>query len=231
MGHPLVAFALVAEEYEKTGDPVRGLKPLFAPLLAGMQGQVFDPAAFAAAFTSAYGLAMSAFVAKALSDRLVGIGLLEATEHERFVVSSEEQGNYEFDENEIDETVKIFVRWASKEVDRLARSIDENALEDAFLSRLARPGFASIFLEEDSGARSQRLKVMLGVGGVDPNAASEEFLDYLVSRFILTASSDAPEVFDAIASIAYGSLVADAVAGLAVPGAGDMPDPPATCRA
>lgn len=230
MANPLIAFALVAEEYEKSGDPIRGLKPLFAPLLAKKAGEIFDPTWFAAEFTANYGLAMSPFVAKALRERLVAVGLIErtsgSTDDSGYRVFAGESDNYEFDERKIDETVKMFIRWAVRELERLGRPTGEGQLEEAFLSRLARPGFASIFLEEEDGARKSRLQKLLGIAGVDPNAASEDVLDYLVAQFTLTCSQTAPEVFTSISSIAYGSLLADAVAGLAVPGLSEMPDPP-----
>jgi hypothetical protein len=146
MGNPLVAFALVAEEYERSGDPVLGLKPLFEPVLAKYAGERFDPQAFAKDFTAAYGLAMTPFVAAALADRFVQIGLLNGVggSTANLVVSSISPTPYSFEEESIEETVSAFVRWASNEATRLNREISDLDLEDAFLSRLARPGFASI---------------------------------------------------------------------------------------
>lgn len=228
MGGPLVAFALVAEEYERSGDPVLGLKPLFEPVLAKYSDSAFDPDAFARDFTSDYGLAMTPFVARALAERLVQIGLLlpdKSTGSGYHVVSISTGSARDFKETHIDETVATFVKWATTEARRLNRTISAPVLEEAFLSRLARPGFASIFLEETEVARTERLKGLLGKVALVEDSKNEELLDYLSARFILTACDSAPEVFDAISSISYGSLIADAVAGLSLPGQSSMPDP------
>ena len=231
MANPLVAFALVAEEYEKSGDPIRGLKPLFAPLLSGKGGQEFDPARFAKDFTELYGLEMSTFVANALSERLAAIDLLvpqagRRSGDEKYDIAKFDWSPESIDEHQIDQTVKLFIKWAKAKAASNSRTYSDETLENAILLRLARPEFASIFTDADGDQKITKLRGMLGIAAVDSTASDESFLDYLVADFVLTSSQSAPEVFNSISLIAYGSLLADAVAGLAVPETAEERDPP-----
>lgn len=220
MSKELVAFALVAEEYEKTGDPLRGLQPLFAPLLMDCKGQLFNPEKFSADFTEAYGLQMSAFVASALAERMEELGLLVRS-HDRNTGTSYAVAEFEWAaepiaEAQVENTINFFVEWAVVRASEYGKIFDNAVLEEAMLSRLARPEFASIFVQND-GDKNSRLRKMMGVAAVDFNAKDEAFLDYLVASFILHSEANAPSIFDSISLVSYGSLIADAVAGLAVP--------------
>jgi hypothetical protein len=220
MGKELVAFALVAEEYEKTGDPIRGLKPLFAPLLLPNKGRPFDADNFADQFTDAYGLQMTPFIARALSERMSDLGLLTRV-YDKCVGESYHVADFEWAaepiaEKQVAKTIDLFVDWATDRASEYRRSFERDSLEDAILVRLARPEFASIFVLQAED-KNTRIRKLMGVGGADVNAKEEAFLDYLVAAFVLHVEANAPSVFNAISQISYGSLIADAVAGLAVP--------------
>ena len=219
MSKELLAFALVAEEYEKTGDPLRGLKPLFAPLLLGNKLKPFDAEKFAADFTAAYGLQMTSFVASALSERMEDLGLLVRSYDKNagatYSVSDFEWAAEPIAEAQIERTIGRFVEWATQRSSDFKKNFDREVLETAILTRLGRPEFASIFALKGADTNS-RLRRMMGVGAVDLKAKDEEFLDYLVAAFVLHVETHAPTEFDSISLIAYGSLIADAVAGLAV---------------
>lgn len=233
MGNPLIAFALVAEEYERSGDPILGLKPLFAPILAKSRGEKFHAPSFAKSFKELYGIDMSAFVADALADRMCEIELLRLSSsnrdgHGEYVVENFAWSEDGIEESQIDQTIKFFCKWASAKAEGLGRSISEAALGEAILVRLARPEFVSIFSDEDDEEKRKKAKIraLLGVGAVDVAASDEVFLDYIVAEFILVTHTSAPQVFLAISKIAYGSLIADAVAGLAVPDDVAVKNPP-----
>lgn len=219
MGNPLVAFALVAEEYESSGDPIRGLRPLFAPLLHDRMGKPFDAVEFSLRFKSTYGLEMTPFIANALKEVLCQTGLLSEPKVGSFEVVNFDWSPDSIDEAQIDQTIDLFRRWAKEKLRLTARTFEDNHLEEAILSRLARPEFSSIFLDKDPGKKTKKLKGLLGLGAIDSSAKDEMYLDYLVADFILAANESAPEVFESISKIAYGSLIADAVAGLATPAA------------
>ncbi len=229
MTNPLIAFALVAEEYENSGDPIKGLAPLFRPLLDKQSGQRFDPAAFAREFGNYYGLKMAEFVARALRERMAEIGLLAKVHGplDQYTVPKVTGGasRSAFDENKVSEILEVFAKWAKRETVRLGRSISREELDEALLSRLARPEFATAFLDAGDKRDSKRIKELLGQGAPDQLRATDALLDYLVASFVLAASEKAPDVFEALSSIAFGSLIADAIAGLAEPGIKDMPDP------
>lgn len=220
MSKGLMAFALVAEEYERTGDPLLGLKPLFAPLLLAGRGAQFDAAQFSSDFTKAYGLEMTPFVAAALSERMQDLGLLEKY-YENNTGDIYRVKNFDWDsepiaESQVESTIKLFVQWASSKSEDYGRAFAENHLEDAILARLARPEYASVFTNK-AEENNSRLRKLMGMGGAGVAANDDAFFDYLVAAFILHVADNAPVVFDSISQISYGALIADAVAGLAVP--------------
>ncbi|MCW0447483.1 hypothetical protein [Xanthomonas sacchari] len=220
MSKELMAFALVAEEYERTGDPLRGLKPLFAPLLLAERGRPFNAERFSEDFTRTYGLQMTPFVAAALSERMQELNLLEKY-HEKNVGDVYQVRNFEWAaepiaEVQIEKTINLFLDWAEAKSSEYGKKFSRDDLEEAILVRLARPEFASIFVQQ-AEEKNSRLRKLMGVAGIDVNAKDEAFFDYLVAAFVLHAATNAPAVFDSISQISYGSLIADAVAGLAVP--------------
>ncbi|MDH5831709.1 hypothetical protein QFW80_14395 [Luteimonas sp. M1R5S18] len=229
-GNPLSAFALVQEEYEKSGDPIRGLRPIFAPLLVEKKGEHYRPDLFAEEFSKTYGIQMSSFVASALADRLVEIGLLAdgpARRTERdYVVAQFEWAPEIVGEEEIDEVLELFSEWAGTKLAGIGKIQESSQLADAFLERVARPEFVSIFVDEDTDKKKGRLRRLLGLRSLTRDLPDDKSLDYLVSEFVLTCAERAPEVFLVIARIAQGALMADAVAGLAAPPSSAMPDPP-----
>ena len=220
MGKQLVAFALVADEVERTGDPIKGLRPLFAPLLSGRSGQEFDAEKFASDFSEIYGLKMSTFVARALSERLEEIGLLtrsyDVATGEKFRVADFEWNSEAIQEHQIEQTITLFVAWAQKQTEVTEIRFSDAQLEAGLLSRLSRPEFASIFTRAAED-KTKRLRGMLGISGLEVAPKSDAYLDFLVAQFLLEAAQKAPDVFFAISQISYGSLLADAVAGLALP--------------
>lgn len=229
MTNSLVAFALVADEYERSGDPVRGLAPLFRPILRERSGSAYDPTWFADQFTSKYGLAMSPYVAKSISENLASAGLLKEVDRDRFIIATiEELQNdaAQIDERSIREIVGYFERWSKKELHRLGVEDEGIDFEEALLGRLAHPEFASVFLEKGQPRDSERIKRLLGKGDFRERKNLDQLFDFLVARFLLAANETAPEIFDQLASIAFGALIADAVAGIAAPGVLRMPDPP-----
>lgn len=217
MGSPLIAFALVADAYSNSGDPIRGLQPLFAPLLHDRAGQTFDPAEFSTRYEAAYGLEMSPIIAGALKEVLCEMGLLAETSPHRYEVASFEWSRESIDEPEIARILGLFSKWATERLAQTNRRFNEKQLEDAFLARLARPEFSSVFVDEDPEKKRRRLKGLLGLGAVDSTVKDELFLDYLVAEFVLTANDSAPDIFEEISKISYGSLIAEAVSGLATP--------------
>lgn len=229
MANSLLAFALVAEEYEKSGDPVRGLAPLFRPILQGRTGAPYDPAWFAGRFTETYGLDMTPYVAKSISENLVSAGLLTRSARDGFIVAQMQASQNDtpsIDEERIREIVVYFERWSRKELARLGIETVDIDFEEMLLGHLAHPEFASVFLEKGRPRDSDRIRRLLGKGDFQERKNLDPLFDFLVARFMLVANETAPEVFDQLASIAFGALIADAIAGLAAPGVLKTPEPP-----
>ncbi|MGS0999360.1 hypothetical protein [Rhodanobacter sp. UC4451_H18] len=160
---------------------------------------------------------MSHTIASALKEALSEMGLLVEPIPHKYEVANFEWAPESIDESEIVKILELFSRWAKERLAQTNRRFSEKQLEDAFLARLARPEFSSVFVDEDPEKKRRRLKGLLGLGAIDATVKDELFLDYLVAEFVLTANDAAPDVFEEIAKISYGSLIAEAVSGLATP--------------
>jgi len=215
----LAAFALVAEEFEQSGDAVKGLRPLFASVLSKYAGSPFSEGEFASSFSELFGISMAPHVAKSLAPKLAEINLL-VREGVRYVVSSELSSFvpssviYE----ELPQLLSAFSSWASTQVSQKGFEFSKDELESEFQARLSRPEFAAGFFDEDDTARAARLKAQIFSDTALLGREREVMFDFLVAKFITFANAHAPELFDAMARVSSGALIAEAIAGLASPG-------------
>jgi hypothetical protein len=220
MASHLAAFALVASEYEKTGDAILGFAPLFTPLIADHPREIFDPKSFSVQFASRYGLSMTPVVAQALSERLAQAGLLVATRNngETTYRCAEGLGNYQaVDESEVSNLVEEFVNRSKKILGELKRPIADDLLESAFLRRLARPEFTAAFLIPEKSRRNDRLLNLRSARTNISDWGDDQALDVLTADYILDLHEKQPQRFAALSAVTYGALVADAVSAFAVP--------------
>jgi hypothetical protein len=221
MPNSLAAFALVAHEFERTGDPILGLIPLFEPIVAERAGQFFEPAWFAGRFTELYGYSMSAVVAQALADRLVQAQLLvEEKIHDGIArrYRTAASGDKRVDEAQVLKLANAFTERAAPLLQSLGKAIPRIDIERGFFERIARPEFTGIFLVPERKTRARSV-LSLRTSAVTQNEWSiAQALDYLTADFVLHISETSPEAFGDLSAIAFGALVADAVAALALPG-------------
>ncbi|MBL0165260.1 MAG: hypothetical protein IPP82_16825 [Xanthomonadales bacterium] len=217
----LAAFALVAEEYEKTGDAILGMAPLFDTVIAERAGQPFEPAWFASRFAELFGRAMSPTIAQALCERLEEAKLLERHQltDGSYVLLCSPKGrvNSSLTENHIQEIAETFVDFSAGLLEKLGHHKSKQSLADDFLQRIAKPEFTSIFLVPERKVRFSRVLSLKGTKHPAREWSLNQAVDYLVADFVLKLSESEGDSFDRLASIAYGALLADAVSALAEP--------------
>ena len=83
LSHHLFHFALVHEEFNKTGDITRGLLPLFSPIFSDKEGETYDPSEVSEAMNQLYGIEMHPLVAEELAPKLLEKGVLAVKEIHR----------------------------------------------------------------------------------------------------------------------------------------------------
>lgn len=88
----LFHFAMVHEQFARTGDVISGILPLFSPILEKKKGEEFDPQSFCREVSSTYGIDMHPYVAESFSHKLVESGVLTVEKlggkAERVIVNS-----------------------------------------------------------------------------------------------------------------------------------------------
>jgi hypothetical protein len=226
MPNSLAAFALVAHEFERTGDAVLGLNPLFAPIIAERSGQLFEPAWFGSRFTALYGYHMGPVIAQALIDRLVQSKLLRTERVGAGIVhrcSEDITTTGGFGEDRVLRLTESFVNRATQILQPLNKLIPAAQLQQAFLDRIARPEFTSIFLVPERAKLPARILTLRSSTPKFQEWSLEQAIDFLTADFVLHLNESSPEAFADLAAIAFGALVADAVSALAIPGQGSRP--------
>jgi hypothetical protein len=213
MSNDLAAFALVASEYERTGDAIRGLTPLFIPIINEFASRLYDPNAFARKFSERYGLSMTASVAKALTERMVQAGLLVEGPPRIFHCVEFPDQIDGIDESGIEAVLDNFAAWVHRILDPMGKSLPRERIDAAFLERIARPEVTTSFL---SGQKPSKLSLRPKKVG-DDGWSEKQALDFLVPDYVLHIHMEAPELFNLVSQISFGALVADAVSALAMP--------------
>jgi len=214
----LAAFALVAEEYERSGDAVRGLRPLFASALSRYADGPYVPEKFASSFSELFGISMAPYVAKSLAPKLVEIDLL-VQDGARFAVVKDLAKFVppSISDQELPKLLAAFSAWAAKQLSHKGLELPREDLEAEFQARLSRPEFAAGFFDEDEESRTARLRSQLFSGSDFVGRERDVVFDFLAAKFITFAHANVPELFESMARVSSGALIAEAVAGLSSP--------------
>ena len=119
----LIHFAMVHEEFAKTGDIIKGILPLFTPILSGKEGEIFSPDKFCKATKELYGIEMHPFVAEDLASKFAEEGLLikkNTPKHKQeYTINSIPKANTE----QVDQDINfIFRNFERKAKDFLEKS-------------------------------------------------------------------------------------------------------------
>ena len=132
----LIAYALVREEYERTGDITHGLMPIFSPLLQEQAGKLFAAKALATSVEETYGIPMAPLAAEGIAPKLekAGILTLENKELGRYRVKKNLPNLPEGNTSSLVELVETFVHFAENELDNLSLSCTAEEIEKHFLN-------------------------------------------------------------------------------------------------
>lgn len=200
----LFHFAMVHDEFAKTGNIVKGLIPLFIPLLSGKEGEVFSPEAFCKEVNNAYGIGMHPYVAEDLAPKLVDANILLLGNVTKPKPSYFVNAIPSIDDKPVkDDILKIFDQF-----ENLAKTILSNAkvntevdLHEEFTNRLAR---MSSFLDSHIHPSFQKNKI-------------EEVLDYAFVRFVTKIQKEDRSLKDALYKAYSGATLAEVVLSIREP--------------
>jgi hypothetical protein len=221
----LIAFAFVQEEFARSGDIVKGLMPLFAPLLAKKAFHRFDPAEFAKAVETAYDIPMSSLVAESLVPQLANAGLLhnEKENPNFYRVSKFDYSLPAPDESmamAIEKLLNDFADFSEGSLRRAHISISTAELKDGLLKRLTDLDFLSFLGRPDKNYfKGRKLGLKKDLDNDDSPAIPEQGLDILCADFAIHVSETAPEKFELLSRLGKGALIAGVVLTLQAPSA------------
>lgn len=140
----LFHFALVHDEFAKTGDLISGLMPLFSPLLAELEDTVFDQDKFRKSIEESYGISFHPFIAEDIAERLAEKEILKplGQNHrnlpKQYAISKVPQISDRKLESEIKYIYESFEKYANKVIDKQNFNLPELDLNYEFSRRLAR---------------------------------------------------------------------------------------------
>jgi hypothetical protein len=222
---PLIAFAFLAQATQVQGDLMSGLTPIFKPIVKQRVGQKFDANDFTKAVGKLYGIKIHPWAVDELARRLERAGLLKRTPLaggvETYVYGNVEETFDEVTESDIRQVVQAFIDFARPLLARLGAPVDEKALEDGFFDELTSIDFQSIVLKPE--AKDLKPSTLSVPKGPEERAHHEELtarshLDVLAAGFIVEAFHRNKQLYDLIARIATGALLAQVVLNVQDPG-------------
>jgi len=210
----LVAFAYVQEEYNKTGDIINGLMPIFAPIIHNWSGKKFDSNKFAKKVQSKYDISMSPIVVKSLIPNLVQAGLLVEEEQSEFhaiyrcvprppINQSEETKNIKY-------ILDDFSEYADEFLNQKGISISKSDLEDAFLQRV----MDMRFLYDPAESQNSPSEKDHNEGD---DCQKNLAIDILSAEYITRISDQRQDLFDLLERMLSGALIANVVLTLQQP--------------
>lgn len=222
---PLIAFAFLAQATQVPGDMMSGLTPIFKPIAKQRVGKRFDADEFAEAVGNLYGIKIHAWAVEDLATRLERSGLLirtsVSTEASEYVYGNVEGTFDDVTESHIRHVVQRFVDFAKPILARLGAKLDEKALEEGFFDELTTIDFHSILLKPE-GRDLNPSTLALGKGPDEQQRQHElttrSHLDVLCAAFIVDTYRSDKGLYDLVARIATGALLAQVVLNLQDPG-------------
>lgn len=219
----LIAFAYVEEEYTRSGDIVRGLMPLFAPLLAGREFRIFDPELFAKSVQETYDIPMSPLVAEGLIPQLAKAGLLSQDSRELHtyrVAKFQYEGPPQSDSEAFELLLDEFVTFSQPSLIRIGLSITASDLKGGLLKRMTDLNFLTFLSRPDRNYFKGKMLSLASDNHVAETPADpQQALDILCAEFAFHASELDTGKFDLLSRLTKGALVSEVVLTLQTPSA------------
>jgi len=219
----LLLFALVENEFQRTGDIVQGLMPLFAPIAQAHKGQRFDIKGFSDQVSKMYGIELHPYVVENWVSRLAEAGFLQIvgdSESEEYIeayYSNDFDADSIFERASFDRLLEPFVAHIIARLSEHGISLSGAEAEEAIYSRLIRPTFRSLLDREEKEFLPPRT-LSLDKGRYEPDQNDlPANLDFLVAEYLLSLAKSNSTDFDEFVKISNGALVAEIVVGLQSP--------------
>ena len=224
----LIAFAYVADQFEKTNDIAQGLIPLFAPLISERAGTPFDPVEFAEDIKNTYDIDMHPFVAEEFGALLAAHGHLDVHREMEVVHYTNlkcDLPDPPIQENQLHALVDEFRSFSTPLLTQAGSAIPADRLESAFFDRLVQPDFLGLLLRPDRPPSEPRTLSLRQNDSADTNETVhvDQQLDYLVASFILRVHKNNPHLFDIVVAAATGALVSEVILSLQRPSGDPQP--------
>ncbi|MDD1517597.1 MULTISPECIES: hypothetical protein [Bradyrhizobium] len=206
----LLTFCYVKDAFDKSGDLMLGLAPLFLPIALKLQGKEFEPSEFVREVQSFYGISMPEPVAEELAVRLHKAGYLRAEAAGPHV----QMFFYKDDYNDIQRSTTPDVSAVEVEVDALIRHVrnefrrvfpeqEEYGIEEQILSALANLNFSKE-LGESRNSEPEPAEI-------EKDGKEAQAIRIIVAEYIFEAKAADASRFSALLSIASGALLAQVV--------------------
>jgi hypothetical protein len=215
----LLTFAFVKDEFDRTGDFVRGLIPLFRPLFQELGGKRFDPAAFSQKVQNYYGLRMHPWVAEEWAPRFEEAGFLTSQGdiyNRTYTCNVLARDDFDATEHEITTLLDEIVSYVLEQFQIHGRRTEKSDAERSVILRLQKLEFMDLILKPQH-PRIAGNPLTLAPPPHDGTNDTDALYDYIVADKILQLHTDSPEKFKLVASIASGAVVSEVVLGLRTP--------------
>lgn len=227
---PLLMFAFVKEEFDRTGDIVQGLMPLFAPIIRARTNKDFDPTTFSSDVNKYYGIRVHPYVAEDWAPRLARAGLLHPVksgdEIIRYINLTPNLPPADEFQLRVNQLLDEFAEFIKAGMSEHEIRMNDQEIEGALFKRLATMEFLDILNKpEISFAKSKTLTLtkspVTTTADINESLTEAELnearLDVLCAAYALRLHKERPGDFDLLADIAGGALISEVVLGLRVP--------------
>ena len=215
---PLLAYAVLAENWGATHDLVSGLVPLFTPLAAKRTGQPFSPDDFARDIDEYYGLRISAKVAGDWVSRLESAELIKRVSGQEgpfavFVYGDLIPSSATISEAQVTSLLQEFRTFAVSAFARHKIGVNPAIFEIAFFERIVSQSFLSLISaknkisEADEGNQLRLPKRHEEFAALSADAR----LDATVAAFIYDSLENNQQRWRIIETIAAGAVLAEVV--------------------
>lgn len=216
----LIAYALVREEYEQSGDIILGLMPLFSPLLKDQAGKRFDPDDFANSVEEIYDIPMTALAAEGLAPKLAkaNILVLENPDIGLYRVRDELPNVSGSDPDELVDLVETFNEFAEVELNHASLKCSSEQIEKSFIDVVRQQGLLNSDFQSDKNYYTRdTLALNQGDNNDDVPVDCEQALRFITAKFIANLAASDPSKIGVLQSLAVGSLIAEVVLTLKTP--------------
>ncbi len=195
----LFHYALVHEEFTKSSDIVKGLLPLFSPVIAKNNGTIFYPEIFVEELERMYGLKMHPYVAEDIAPKLASENILRETvagKKKSYINDClDEYGPTKQQERLFKNLIDAFIGSTRRIICNTDIEVSDEAIGEGFLYRLARLDF-----QEDIH-----------------NKKIEKVISYSFARFIDEVELKGGELKELIEAAHAGAVIAEVILSLKNP--------------